>query len=44
MPDETATRHTRYRAGLCVDCGLKPYSAGRPRCQKCHQTYEQRNT
>ena len=26
----------RYRAGLCVSCGEKPYSAGRPRCDECH--------
>lgn len=25
-------RARRYRAGLCVTCGEKPYSAGRPRC------------
>ena len=35
MP-EPATRHARYRQGLCADCGQKRYSAGRPRCQECH--------
>lgn len=32
-------RHTRYRQGLCVDCGQKRYSAGRPRCTGCHDSY-----
>lgn len=32
----TTDRHTRYRAGQCVDCGGKP-SAGRPRCTPCHE-------
>lgn len=31
------TRYQRYRAGLCVDCGQQPHSAGRPRCNTCHQ-------
>jgi Protein of unknown function (DUF3631) len=25
-----------YTAGLCRDCGDKPHSAGRPRCDECH--------
>lgn len=32
-------RARRYRAGLCVTCGEKPYSAGRPRCDSCHDAY-----
>lgn len=26
----------RYIKGICIDCGVKPYSAGRPRCDECH--------
>jgi tRNA(Ile2) C34 agmatinyltransferase TiaS len=37
-PDNTA-HHTAYRAGVCVDCRTAPHSAGRPRCNDCHQTY-----
>lgn len=29
-------RHAYYRHGLCVDCGVLPYSPGRPRCEACH--------
>lgn len=29
----------RYRVGLCVDCGAKRHSAGRPRCEACHASY-----
>ena len=29
----------RYRAGLCVTCGEKPYSAGRVRCDDCHRAH-----
>lgn len=32
-------RHARYRAGICTDCGEKPHSAGRPRCETCHQKH-----
>jgi len=32
-------RNRRYRAFLCVDCGVVPYSAGRPRCDACHRTH-----
>lgn len=32
-------RAQRYRAGLCVDCGMVPYSAGRPRCNTCHRIH-----
>lgn len=30
-------RDERYRAGLCITCGAVPHSAGRPRCEACHQ-------
>jgi tRNA(Ile2) C34 agmatinyltransferase TiaS len=26
----------RYRRGVCIDCGTKRHSAGRPRCNRCH--------
>lgn len=32
-------RYERYRQGICVDCGGKPHSAGRPRCNQCHDAY-----
>jgi hypothetical protein len=32
-----AARNDRYRRGLCCDCGRKPYSPGRPRCERCHK-------
>lgn len=35
----TDEQNARYRRGICVDCGEKPYSAGRPRCNDCHATY-----
>lgn len=38
MPDRSEANR-RYISGLCVDCGEKPYSAGRPRCNECHDTY-----
>lgn len=28
-----------YIRGLCVDCLVKPHSAGRPRCEDCHEVY-----
>jgi len=28
--------HDAYRQGLCCDCGQAQHSAGRPRCQACH--------
>lgn len=28
-----------YQEGRCVDCKVKPHSAGRPRCDECHKTY-----
>ena len=27
---------TRYRDGLCIDCGALRHSPGRPRCDRCH--------
>lgn len=38
----TASRDTqtqRYVAGMCISCGLVPYSAGRPRCEGCHRDH-----
>lgn len=34
-------RHDAYRQGLCVDCKSAWASAGRPRCQSCHDVYVQ---
>lgn len=31
--------HAAYRAGRCVDCKAVPYSAGRPRCNRCHAAH-----
>ncbi len=31
-----AEANDAYTAGLCRDCGDKPHSAGRPRCDECH--------
>lgn len=33
----TAEQHAAYRAGLCVDCRTVRHSAGRPRCNACHE-------
>lgn len=33
---DVETRHARYRQGICVECGVQPHSAGRPRCNDCH--------
>lgn len=30
-----------YRNGLCVDCRVVPYSAGRTRCGQCHRIHSQ---
>lgn len=30
-------RNERYRMGICISCGKRPHSAGRPRCGECHQ-------
>jgi uncharacterized paraquat-inducible protein A len=32
----TDAQNAAYRAGLCVDCKAVRYSAGRPRCDRCH--------
>lgn len=35
--DEAA--NSAYRAGMCRDCGIRPHSAGRPRCEGCHRQF-----
>lgn len=40
--DESAafqTRRERYDQGLCIDCGIEPHPAGKPRCEPCRQAY-----
>ena len=32
-----AERNERYRKGICVDCGERKHSPGRPRCDWCHE-------
>jgi hypothetical protein len=32
-------RNGRYRTGFCVDCGRRPCSADRPRCNPCHSIH-----
>lgn len=32
-----AIRNAYYRYGLCTECGTRPHSAGRPRCESCHR-------
>ena len=32
-------RHEAYRRGLCRDCFVAWHSAGRPRCDACHDIY-----
>ncbi|WP_155770049.1 hypothetical protein [Mycobacterium asiaticum] len=39
MAADRDEQNARYRAGLCVDCGLVPYSPGRVRCNTCHAAY-----
>lgn len=41
IPDRVPreVRHQRYRKGLCTECGKRPYSAGRPRCNPCHDLF-----
>ena len=34
--------HDAYRRGLCRDCFTAWHSAGRPRCDACHDTYASR--
>jgi|GEM_PF-2641510 tRNA(Ile2) C34 agmatinyltransferase TiaS len=36
---DTETRHERYRRGVCITCGEREHSAGRPRCDSCHVAY-----
>ena len=35
----TPEQNAAYRAGICVDCGERSHSAGRPRCEDCHAVY-----
>lgn len=39
MTASTPEQHAAYRNGLCIDCKAAPYSAGRPRCNTCHDTH-----
>jgi hypothetical protein len=39
MTLDRVTRASRYRSGLCVDCGVREHSAGRTRCDECHQEH-----
>jgi CDGSH-type Zn-finger protein len=32
-------KHARYRAGICIDCGTRGHSPGRPRCDGCHEKF-----
>lgn len=34
------TRRQRYIQGICITCGAKPHSPGRPRCNDCHAIYQ----
>lgn len=34
-----ADRHEAYRRGLCGDCLTARHSAGRPRCDTCHDRF-----
>ena len=36
---DRAAANAAYIAGLCRDCGVNPHSAGRPRCDSCHQIW-----
>lgn len=36
---QTLTEPDAYRNGMCRDCGVKPHSAGRPRCDECHRIH-----
>lgn len=40
----TPEQNDRYRRGVCSACGEKPPSAGRPRCEECHQEYRRSNS
>lgn len=39
MKPASPEANAAYRAGLCVDCRVRPYSAGRPRCDECYALY-----
>lgn len=40
MPEPTREeRAARYRNGLCITCGEKRHSPGRPRCADCHRAH-----
>ena len=39
MTAATPEQHAAYRDGRCVDCKAAPYSAGRPRCDRCHDIH-----
>ena len=42
MPKPTSPEgNAAYRKGLCVDCRVRRYSAGRPRCNECHEIFIQ---
>jgi len=30
-------RKSLYIYGLCIGCGIRPHSPGRPRCEQCHR-------
>jgi hypothetical protein len=32
-------RNAAYRAGLCAECKTVKHSAGRPRCNQCHNRH-----
>lgn len=36
----TVEQNDAYRAGKCRDCGDRNPSAGRPRCDECHRSYQ----
>jgi hypothetical protein len=38
---EENQRPWAYKAGLCADCRVVAHSAGRPRCNDCHQAWQQ---
>jgi hypothetical protein len=39
MNAATPEQNAAYTQGLCIDCRVKPYSAGRPRCQDCYKIW-----
>ena len=38
-PEEKQARREAYVNHLCVDCKTARHSAGRTRCDRCHQVY-----